>query len=148
MHNTLYYLHPDAGTCAEWLCDDDSVSQLIEASQVLSTCIRTTAILPSDGFYAQLLVGHPWSRWVCDSSYHAQWVFGYYSALCLKFKRIHKREHAAERMRFKLEKLIDIFPLSPFRAPCDDAIMRDYYRHNRTFKDYRHVKRPFWLKRS
>lgn len=146
MLNTLYYLHPCATVSAEWLCDADSITQLIEASTVLSSCIRMTAVLPSEGYYAQVYIEHPWCNWTMESAYHAHWVYTYYLSLCHKFKRIYSREHAAQRMQFKLEKLIDIFPMLPFRAPCDDQLMRDAYKDKVRIKDYKHVKRPYFLK--
>lgn len=62
----IFFLHPDASTCAQWHCDKHINKMITEGAQMVSTCLHEYDV-EMDGLYQSSYEHHPMNHWLQES---------------------------------------------------------------------------------
>ena len=146
-----FYLHQSSSVAAEWLCDRDTISQLRNTGNLLSTVIQMHTMYTDSALYPVDTSIHRECEEVCDwlhaSAFNVMWMLDYFDTLDSRCNKLFKHAPITHAFKRTLRTYLDVFDvtdttpdwlLSPSQA-------RSLYAQDVKHYQYRRVKPPFWL---
>ena len=150
----IFYIHPDAATCAIQHTDRHTVKMIVEYAQLLSTAHRIldgTEIIGvsktgrkqkqyflddprNEGLYKASHINHPSNRWVRHSSGNYHWLYSLWTALLSEYTYRYGKRHSCERLIPYLDITPKNIPYGEFSPPW--RAMPDEYKVDKSHPDY------------
>jgi len=144
-----FYLHESSSLAAEWLCDRDTISQLRNTGNLLSTVIqlhtmsRDTRLYPIDVNIE--IECQSTCEWLHDSVYNISWMLDYFDCLDSKCGRCFKHSPLTWEFKRALREYLDVFPsVDSSYIVMSPSTARKLYANGVKQFQYRVVKLPFW----
>ncbi len=157
MEMNIYYLHPCARVCAEWLHDKHTSKQCEEVASLLSTAVQFQICEAVPELQKESCLNHPWLPWAMESIDHIIWLYDYYNALIDKMKNMFHREDREWKFTQAIRKQLVRFPRNGWVDPpqivpgdCRREKVTDGYRDfylkcKVKVGSYRRVQVPYWV---
>lgn len=145
-----FYLHQSSNLAAEWLCDRDTIAQLRNTGNLLSSVVQLHTMHSDERLYVYDPSVHVECEQVCDwlhaSAFNMMWMLDYFDALDSKCHRLFKHEPLTLVFKTVLRSYLDTFDYtdttSDWLSPPSQA--REAYASDVKQYQYRRVKLPFW----
>lgn len=149
-----FHLHQSSSVAAEWLCDRDTISQLRNTGNLLSTVIQLHTMEVDHRLYPLDASIHIACKDTCDwlqsSAFNMVWMIEYFEALDTKCSKLFKHAPTTYEFKLALRSYVDVFDITD----TDDSWIlspseaRALYASSVKLYQYRRVKPPFWFTTS
>jgi hypothetical protein len=146
-----FYLHQSSSVAAEWLCDRDTISQLRNTGNLLSSVIQMhtmdidTRLFPLDT--SVHIECEDTCDWLHASAFNMVWMLDYFETLDRKCNKLFKHAPITHEFKRTLRSYVDMFDETDTTADwlLAPSIARTMYAKDVKQYQYRRVKAPFWL---
>ncbi len=158
MEMNIFYLHPCARVCAEWLHDKHTAKQQEEVGMLLSYAVQLQLCERLPDLVITDCPEHPWLSWTLHSIDHVTWLHSYYVALTDKLQHVFHREDRRWKFMLTIERHLVRFPRNGWTDPpqivpedCNCPKVTDGYRSYYSkckikVGSYKRVRVPYWAR--